>query len=42
LGIAIFIASFLAVSFAGISPIMVVVISSTLGILTKIARTDVK
>lgn len=42
LGILIFGASFLAAAFFKVSPIMVVVISSTAGILTKIIRTDVK
>lgn len=42
LGIFLFGASFLAVAFVRISPIMVVVISSTLGILTRLARTDEK
>lgn len=41
LGIIIFTASFIAVAFVGISPIMVVVISSALGVITKIVRTDV-
>jgi chromate transporter len=42
LGAIIFVASFLAVAFIGVSPIMIVVISSTLGFLTKLARTDKK
>lgn len=40
LGLFIFGMSFLAVAFFGVSPIMIVVISCTLGILTKLIRAD--
>lgn len=42
LGIILFIASFFAVTFLRISPIIVIVISISLGIITKIVRVDVR
>jgi chromate transporter len=42
LGIILFITSFLAVTFLTVSPIIVIVISISLGIITKIVRVDVR